>query len=164
MIPAPLSALFRSVMLSWAVLMLASCSSSVTGPGGTISKVKYYHLVPEIAPRAKDRALIFERQHLLYGAVKGSEIKNRFGHYYSFFWRLNERTGPVKVRFEYRLANAGLRVFTQEQYVDEITRSNLSRFEVTGHEYQKNGRVMMWRVSILRGKEELVSQKSYLWD
>ena len=74
------------------------------------------------------------------------------------------RSGPVTVRFEYRMANTGLKDFVQEQVVDDIRRSNISRFEVNGPEYQNNGRVTMWKVSILRGKEELVSQQSYLWN
>lgn len=164
MTPASPSALLRLVVLAFAALTLGACSSSVTGPGGTITKVKYYHLTQGVPQRTQDPALVFERQHFLYGAVTSKEIINRFGHYYSIFWKLDDRTGPVTVRFQYRMTNSGLQEFSQEQVVDEIGRSNLSRFEVNGPEYQKNGRVTMWRVSILRGKEELVSQQSYLWN
>lgn len=164
MISAPTSALIRLVTVVLSALLIASCSSSVSGPGGTISKVKYYHLMPGVPPGTQERALTFEREHFLYGAVTSKEIMARFGHYYSIFWRLDDRTGPVTVRFEYRLASTGLKVFSKEQIVEDIRRSNLTRFEVNGDEYQKNGRVSMWRVQILRGKEELVSQQSYLWD
>lgn len=158
------SAIIRLVGLALTALLLGSCSSSVRGPGGKITKVKYYHLMPGVPQATQDRALTFEREHFLYGAVSSQEIMDRFGHYYSIFWKLDDRTGPVTVRFQYRMTNTGLQDFAQEQVVEDIRRSNLSRFEVTGPEYRKNGRVTMWRVSILRGKEELVSQQSYLWE
>jgi len=164
MISAPTSALFRLVTLALTALFLASCSSSVSGPGGTISKVKYYHLMPGVPPDTQERALTFEREHFLYGAVTSKEILARFGHYYTIFWRLDDRTGPVKVRFEYRLASTGLKIFAKEEVVEDIRRSNVTRFEINGDEYQKSGRVSMWRVSIFRGNEELVSQQSYLWN
>jgi len=67
------------------------------------------------------------------------------------------------VRFDYRMANSALKSFSKEIVVDDIRRSNITKFEVNGAEYQKNGRVTMWKVSVLRGKEELVSQQSFLW-
>jgi len=147
-----------------AALTLGACSSAVTGPGGTISKVKYFHLQPGDLRQANQRMLTFEREHIFYGALTAQEINDRFGHYYAFFWKLDDRTGPVTVRFQYRLAKTGLKDFVQEQVVDDIRRSNISRFEVNGPEYRNNGRITMWKVTLLRGKEELVSQQSYLWN
>ncbi|WP_395751600.1 hypothetical protein [Prosthecobacter sp.] len=143
---------------------LSACSDTVVGPGGKISKVKYYHLMPFFTPQTTNPTILFERQHYIYGAVTKKEIVDRFGHYYAFFWKANERTGPVTVRFEYQQAQSGLRKFVQELIVDDVRRSNVSKFQVVGPEYQKNGRVIAWRVSILRGKEELVSQQSALWN
>jgi len=145
-------------------LFLSACSSAVNGPGGRISKVKYYHLMPNHVPNTQDPAILFEREHFLYGAVTKSEIVDRFGHYYTVFWKVKDRTGPVTVRFEYQQAVTGLTKKVQEQIVDDVHRSNLSKFEVVGQEYQKSGRVLAWRVTILRGKEELVSQQSALWN
>lgn len=145
-------------------LALSACSSSVKGPGGTISKVKYYHLMPFFTPQTTNPTILFERQHFIYGAVTKKEIVDRFGHYYAFFWKADDRTGPVTVRFEYQQAQSGLKKKVQEQVVEDIHRSNISKFQVTGAEYQKSGRVIAWRLSILRGKEELVSQQSALWN
>jgi hypothetical protein len=47
--------------------------------------------------------------------------------------------------------------------VTEVRRSNVSKFQVTGDEYHTGGRVTAWRVSVLRGNEELVSESSFLW-
>lgn len=146
-------------------LTLAACSSAVKGPGGRISKVKYYHLMPGEPLRTTDPALVFEFQHMLHGAVTFKEINERYGHYYTVFWKANERNeGPVTVRFEYLQAQSGLKKRVQEQIVDDVRRSNISKFRVTGDEYHKSGRVTAWRLSVLRGKEELVSQQSALWN
>ena len=146
------------------VFALSACNSSVKGPGGKISKVKYYHLMPNFVPQTTNQTILFERQHFIYGAVTKKEIVDRFGHYYAFFWKADDRTGPLTVRFEYMQAKSGLRKHVQEQILDEIHRSNVSKFQVIGPEYQKSGRVIAWRVSVLRGKEELVSQQSALWN
>ena len=143
---------------------LSACSSAVDGPGGRIGKVKYYHLMPNYTPQTLDQTILFERQHHLYGAVTKEQIMDRFGHYYTVFWKADDRTAPVTVRFEYLQTNSGLTKRVQEQVVDDIHRNNVSKFQVTGAEYQKSGRVIAWRVSILRGKEELVSQQSALWN
>ncbi len=145
-------------------LFLSACSSAVDGPGGRIGKVKYYHLMPDYTPRSVDPTILFERQHHVYGAVTKEQIMDRFGHYYTVFWKADDRSEPVTVRFEYQQALSGLNKRVQEQIIDDIRRSNISKFQVTGQEYQKSGRVTAWRVSVLRGKEELVSQQSALWN
>jgi hypothetical protein len=164
MILASPLALLRHLAILSLVWTLASCSSSVTGPGGKITKVNYYHMLPGVPVQSREEMLTFEPRHHLYGAVSSQEILDRFGHYYSIFWKVDDRSEPVKVRFEYRQALTGLREFAQEQVVDDIGRSNLTKFEIIGEDYRKNGRVTMWKVSVLRGKEELVSQTSFLWN
>ncbi len=143
---------------------LSACSSTAVGPGGKITKAKYYHLMPFFTPNTMNATILFERQHFIYGAVTKKEIVDRFGHYYAFFWKANDRTGPVTVKFEYLQSKSGLSKRVQEQVVDDIHRSNISQFQVIGSDYQKSGRVIAWRISILRGKEELVSQQSALWN
>lgn len=156
-----LSGLFIYTVLA---LTLASCSSVSKGPGGEISKVKYYFMVPDKKIRANDPAIVFEHDYHLYGAVTKKEIMARGGHYYTIFWKVNDRTQPVTVRFEYRQANTGLTTKTLTTEVDDVRKSNVTKFEVTGDEFITNGRVTAWRISLMRGKEELASQESYLWN
>ncbi|MBE2284300.1 MAG: hypothetical protein IAE77_12660 [Prosthecobacter sp.] len=158
------SSRLRFGCLAILALLLSACSSAVDGPGGRIGKVKYYHLMPNYVPQTIDPTVVFERQHFLHGAVTKQEIIDRFGHYYTIFWKADDRSGPVTVKFEYQQERSGLSKRVQEQIVDAIGRSNVSKFQVTGPEYQKSGRVIAWRVSVLRGKEELVSQQSALWN
>jgi hypothetical protein len=164
MIPAA-----RTILGCWLTLVctaafLSSCSSASVGPGGKIAKVKYYHLIPGTPVRTADPAIEFERDYHLYGAVTKADIHAREGHYYTIFWQANDRSQPVKVRFEYRQANSGLTSKVIEEEVTDLRRTNLTRFQIIGDEYATDGRVTAWRVSLLRGQEELASQESYLWN
>lgn len=163
MSPGTRSFLLRILAVGVAACLL-SCSSATKGEGGTITRVKYYHLLPTTPLQVIDQAVMFERQHYLYGAVSKADMIERGGHYYTVFWKVQERGSPVKVRFEYRQANDALTTKTQEVIVGDIRRSNISRFQVTGDEYINGGRVNAWRVSVLRDNVELVSHRSYLWN
>lgn len=151
-------------ILALLAFALASCSSAVQGPGGRISKVNYYHLPAGIPTSTNDPAVQFERDYRLYGAVTRADVAERYGHYYTVFWKADDRTQPVKLRFEYRQANTGLDAKVIEEEISEIKRNNITKFQVTGSEYNTGGRVTAWRVTLLRGQEELVSQQSYLWN
>jgi len=164
MTPGSRSFLIRLLAITVAASALVSCSSAKVGNGGTISKVKYYHLVPSKPVLVQDQAIMFERQHYLYGAATKAEVMARAGHYYTIFWKVEDRSQPVTVRFEYRQANNGLVTKIMDQEVVDVRRSNVSKFQVTGDEYTSSGRVTAWRVTLMRGKEELVSKASYLWN
>ncbi|HEY1084566.1 MAG TPA: hypothetical protein VGE29_20025 [Prosthecobacter sp.] len=154
----------RFIAFALLTVFAASCSSVSVGPGGEVSKVKYYHLAPGSPVSTIDTAVQFERDYHLYGAVTKADVAERYGHYYTIFWKVNDRSQPVKVRFEYRQANTGLDAKVQEVDVTDVSRSNKSKFQVSGSEYNTAGRVTAWRVTLLRGKEELASQQSYLWN
>lgn len=164
MIPASRTFLARLSALALTTLAMVSCSSSDVSTGGEITKVKYYHLVAGVPLNTIDPAIQFERDYHLRGAVTKAEIMERGGHYYTIFWKADDRTQPVTVRFEYRQANSGLTSKVLEEEVTDLRRSNLSRFQVTGDEYLTNGRVTAWRVILLRGNEELSSKESFLWN
>ena len=153
--------------LSAAVLAfftVISCSSVSKGPGGQVTKVRYYHLQPNERIRGQDPTILFERDYYLHGAVSLAEQMERAGHYYTVTWKADDRSQPVTVRFEYRQKNTGLKSKTLEQQVAEVGRSNTTQFQVTGTEYQTDGPVSAWKVTLLRGKDELASQRSFLWD
>ena len=161
---APRNLFCRLTLWALTVLIVASCSTPSEGTGGRITKVNYYHLIPEKPVVSNDPAITFERDYRLYGAVTKAEIINRGGHYYTVFWEVNDRTRPVTVRFEYRQASSGLTSKVQELEVTDVGKSNVSKFQVTGDQYLTGGRVTAWRVSLLRGKEELASHQSFLWN
>ncbi len=164
MTPASRPFLLRLAILALATWGLASCSTATVANGGKISKVKYYHLVPGTPVTSNDPAIRFERDHHLYGAVTKAEIMDRGGHYYTIFWKADDRSQPVTVRFEYRQASTGLTSKVVEQEFADVRKSNIAKFQVTGGEYTSSGRVTAWKVTLMRGKDELASQESFLWN
>lgn len=153
----------RLFCVALAGLAVASCTITAKGPGGEIAKVKYYCLQPQEILRTNDAGLQFERQHYLWGAYTAAEQIARTGSYYTVMWKAYDRTQPVTVRFEYRQEKTALTVKTLEQQVTDLRRHNQNEFKVVGTEFTEGGHVTAWRVTLLRGKEELASQNSFLW-
>lgn len=141
--------------------ILASCASPKEAE---ISKVNYYKLDARKDIISADPAISFEQKHRLYGAVSNEEMNAREGHYYTVHWRVSDRSQPVKVKLEYRQAKTGSKVNVQEVEVPDAGRSNTTEFQVVGEDYKTNGHVTAWKVSLIRGKEEVASHRSYLWE
>jgi hypothetical protein len=157
--------IFLSRALAGALILfaIASCSTVSKGDGAQITKVKYYHLQPQERIRGSDPTILFERDYHLHGAVTLAQQMERAGHYYNVAWKADDRSQPVTVRFEYRQRNTGLKSKKMEQEVADLGRVNNTKFQVTGAEYQSDGPVSAWKVTLLRGKQELVAQESFLW-
>ena len=146
--------------------ILTSCSSVCKGPGGEVTKVKIYQLNTKqrFQPRT-DRSIRFEQERLLYGAITQAQRNERNGQYYTVFWLANDQAaGPVTVRFEYRNQYTGLKIHVKEEQVDDIKSRNVTHLQVTGPEFVDSGAVIAWRVTLLRGKEELAHADSALWN
>ena len=168
---------YRLLCAAIAAVSLVSCSSATKGPGGTITKVKPYFLDPLVILRTPDPAILFEREHHLRGAYTAAEQAKRTGSYYTIMWKVKDRSQPVTVRFEYRQSEKALQVMKLEQEVTNVRRHNTTKFAVIGNDYNDvqtgtpavlgskvtGGRVSAWRVTLLRGNEELATQQSYLW-
>ena len=145
-------------------LALLGCSATPDKLGFT--KVKYYHLQDE-DPRAEsmsiDPMIRFRRQHFLHGAVTREEKKDRLGHYYSLYWNGRGNGGRVTLRFEYRHALAGERVFTYEQVIEDVQARNRTSLTITGEPYHQYGRVVAWQASLVEEGTVLDSTRSFLW-
>lgn len=155
-----------SACLAVALLALATgaCSTKQTGDGGSISKVRYYHLQPgQVQMPTDDMMIAFERRYRQHGAVTAMERRERDGHYYTVWWRVEDTSQPVTVRFEYRQKDSATVVRAVEQVVNP-GRSNETRFEITGDSYYDEGPVVAHRVSLVQADRELVDWKSYLWE
>lgn len=141
----------------------ASCTITQKGNGADIDKVKSYNLQPLQVLRTTDPTIRFEREHYLRGAYTAAEQIARTGQYYTVLWRAHEPGQPLTVRFEYRQEKTALQVKTLVQEVPGPKKHNVTEFKVIGADFATAGRVTAWRVTVLRGKEELVNQDSYLW-
>jgi hypothetical protein len=161
-----LPTLRRAATAGALALALAACSATnPPGPGGQITKVKYYHLENQARPiPGADPPITFERDYYLYGAVSNKDRLLRDGHYYVVMWKVTDASQPVKVRLEYRQQKTGTTIKTLEQDVTKIDKKNLTRFEVNKQAYVDGGMVTSWRATLVRGKQVLAEAKSYLWE
>ena len=160
--------LHRAAVCAGLGLMMASCSSmksKAASTGGHIDKVKYYHLA-DINKRvvAAEPSITFEMDYVLHGAVSAKERLARQGHYYAIFWSVTDRSQPVKVRLEYRQQKTGAKIMMTEQEFTSPKGSNVTKFAINGEAYVTNGPVTSFRVLLVRGKEVLSEEKSYLWE
>ena len=158
------AATLATLFIAIGALLLGSCS---TGPGGIENggklDVKYYHMNPNEKIETVDPMIAFERQHHMHGAISATDQQSRFGHYYAVRWKVDDRTGPVTVKFEYRQEKTGLETKALEQSYDVVKRSNRSEFTVVGEDYFTNGEVTSFKVSLLRNGEILATSESFAW-
>ena len=108
-------------------------------------------------------SISFERRHLLYGAVTGSDTRDRYGDYYTFFWRA-KRSADLTVRIEYRQQKTGGLVQAREVDYPAAHGSHATRFAINGDDYLEQGRVSAWRVLLIEDHRKVVAfDQSYLW-
>ncbi len=137
-----------------------------------VRKVKYYFLENPsvIGERTSDtsteeQSIAYERQYLSYGALTGSDIRNAYGDYYTFFWR-STHANPVHltVRLEYRQQKTGGFVQAREVDYPNAVGSHATRFSVNGDDYFQEGRVSAWRILLIENHQTIVAfRQSYLW-
>lgn len=152
---------FFTLFLAVASAGLVSCASTKEAE---ISKVNYFKLGDQNAKNSADPSITFERKYYLYGAVSSEEIAARTGVYYRVHWAVKDKTAPVKLVLHYRQSITGSVEYTKEIVPDRIRGSNMTEFSVIGDEFKKNGHVTAWKISLMRGKEEIAAHRSYLWE
>lgn len=118
---------------------------------------------PRLNQPTFDAMSSFERQRIVYGAVTQVDRRQRYGHYYDFFWRTN-RPADVTVRFEYRQQNLGSYVQAKEIEYKGIKGSQKSSFQVIGDDYDEEGKVTAWRAIIIENGKIIALNQSFLWN
>jgi len=126
-------------------------------------KILLSSLDPErIEPDTKNEMILFERARRTYGAIDSTEVVQRYGNYYTIFWR-NSTRSDVTLRLEYRQAGLGNYVMAKERSYPEAVGSHRSTFEVTGDEFLENGRVTAWRALLIVDGRIVALSQSYMW-
>jgi hypothetical protein len=74
------------------LLLKADTLPLAIDPAFQFRKTKTYFLedqqvtgIPEGAN--EEQSIAYERKRLLYGAITGSDIRDRYGNYFTFYWR-----------------------------------------------------------------------------
>ena len=140
-------------------------------PAIQVRKVEYYFLESPLLTGERtevgneEQSIAYERNYLIYGAVTGSDIRNRYGDYYTFSWR-NTHPEPrhLTVRLEYRQQKTGGFVQAREVDYPAAQGSYTTHFAVNGDDYLQEGRVSAWRILVIENHQTIVAFKqSYLW-
>jgi hypothetical protein len=115
-----------------------------------------------VETETKNDMITFERARRSFGAVDSTEMAQRYGNYYTIFWR-NSTRSDVTLRLEYRQAGLGNFVMAKERSYPDAVGSHRSTFEVTGDEFSENGRVTAWRALLIVENRIVALSQSYMW-
>ncbi len=125
-------------------------------------KKKLAFLSPEPLPFNPSEPVNFERQRLEWGALDQTDLDQRYGNYFTFFWRA-AKTSDVTVRLEYRQAALGNYVMAQERHYPNTRGSHQTHFRVTGDDYLEMGRVTAWRALLIVDGRIVALTQSFIW-
>ncbi len=142
------------------MLLLGACS----GPADPLV-VKQFLLRDQVPQSAEEPMARMEKSRRLRGAVSLEERRQRLGQYYTLIWHDAEGAGNggVQLVFQYQQgATASLVKRMTRDYSAETTHGK-AEFAVIGDDFFKNGKVLTWKATLLRGGREIASQQSYLW-
>ncbi len=126
-------------------------------------KTKIFLNEPELFKMTVDPMIAFERARVNFGAVNQYDRQQRYGSYYTFFWRAAERA-DITVRFEYRQQRLGAYVQAKELSYPAVKGSVKSEFAVIGDDYREDGKVTSWRVVLIENGRIVALNQSFLWN
>ena len=143
-------------------MLMVGCST--TTPGSvTITKVNPYHLSSNRSPKTEDEMISFEASRYTHGVYVSEEVRERFGNYFTIFWKTKTRQ-PATIRLEFRTGNTGSTLHQKETVVAHPKHRNVTKFQVTGSEYESLGKVTQWKASVVENGLVVAEYKSFLWN
>ncbi len=110
-----------------------------------------------------DPQIAFDRARLNFGAITQVDRQERYGHYFTFYWRAN-RKADVTVRLEYRQENLGAYVQAQEKTYTGAKGTMTTEFKVIGDDYNTDGKITAWRAVIIENGKIVALNQSFLWN
>ena len=126
-------------------------------------KTKIFLNEPELFKPTTDPMIAFERVRVNHGAVTQYDRQQRYGQYYTFFWK-SERKTDLTVRFEYRQQRLGSYVQAKELIYPAVKGSVKSQFAVIGDDYTEDGKVTAWRALLIDNGRIVALTQSFLWN
>ncbi len=111
----------------------------------------------------QEEMIQFERQRVNFGAITNNDRRERYGHYFTFFWRTS-RKADLTIRFEYRQANLGSHVQAREFDFPDAKGSFKSEFNIIGDDYFDEGAVTAWRAILIENGKIVALNQSFLWN
>lgn len=126
-------------------------------------KTKIFLNDPDLIKPTSQPMLVFERLRVNHGAVTQFDRQQRYGHYYTFFWR-SDRKSDLTLRFEYRQQKLGNYVQAKELFYPGVRGSVKSEFAVIGDDYTDEGKVTAWRAVLIENGRIVGLTQSFLWN
>lgn len=127
--------------------------------------VKQYQ-VRDQALNPNDEPMVrMEKERHLRGAVSMAQRRQRLGQYYTLLWYdpTGAGQGPVKVVFQYQQGATASLVKRMTREFPASDAEGRAEFAIIGDNYFKGGKVLAWKAALQRGKRELTTRQSYLW-
>lgn len=142
-----------------AALGLGACA----GPDKLLT-VKQFYVRDQEDNNNVDPMVRAEKNRIFHGAVSMEERRGRLGQYYTVLWNDADGAGSGHtVVFEFQQGGSGSRIKKREVSFPAGEDSGKAVFSVIGDDYFKGGKVLVWKISLLRGKEVISTRQSYLW-
>lgn len=143
-----------------AVLLLGACA----GPREALV-VKQFQLRDQARSSGDEPMVRMEKERRLRGAVSMEERKEKLGQYYTMIWSdpAGAGQGEVEVVFQYQQGATASLVKRMVKKFPASAPEGTAEFAVVGEDYFKNGKVLAWKATLQRGKREIASRQSYLW-
>ena len=129
-------------------------------------KTKTYYYDPrDPAQRQQtfNQMLQFERQRLQFGAITQVDRRERYGTYFTFYWRA-KRLADVRVRLEFRTKNLGSYVQARDVEYTAAKGTLKAEFAITGDDYEQDGGITAWRAVVIEGGKIVALNQSFLWN
>ncbi len=126
-------------------------------------KTKIFLNEPELIKPSVDNMITFQRLRVNFGAVTALDRQQRYGGYYTFFWR-SDRKADLTLRFEYRQEKLGAYVQAKEIFYPGAKGSAESKFQVIGDDYLEEGKVTAWRAVLIENGKIVGLTQSFLWN
>ena len=147
-------------LLAGTALALSGCVTN--SEKVSITKVNPYHLTTSVSPDTDDRMVEFEPRHYLHGALTLEEQADRYGYYFSVFWKTATRQSAT-VRLEYRQGASGSHVLSKELFIADPKRNNVTKFKIVGDDFEDGGKVTQWKASVIEDGVVVAEYRSFLW-
>jgi hypothetical protein len=143
-----------------AVLWLGACA----GPPDPLV-VKQFQLRDQQRIKENQPMVRMEKERRLHGAISMAERSARLGQYYTLIWndKAGAGQGEVELVFQYQQGATASRVKRMVRTFPASETKGTAEFAVIGTDYLQGGKVLAWKASLFRGKREISSRQSYLW-
>ncbi|MES2924103.1 MAG: hypothetical protein V4819_21305 [Verrucomicrobiota bacterium] len=143
-----------------AVLLLGACA----GPRQALV-VKQFQLRDQDTRSTDEPMVKMEKGRRLLGAVSMEERRGKLGQYYTLLWNdpAGVGQGEVEVMLQYQQGATASRVKRMVRSFPASDSQGSAEFAIIGDDYFKGGKVLAWKATLRRGKREIASRQSYLW-